>query len=90
MGLGYDIARSGNYELKIFEFLGPFTYEIVWHTESALTVVGKGSERYSDVHDTRYAAVLHLANILPKARSERLICSQAELVWECWPDRNNR
>ena len=90
MGLGYHIARCGNYELKILEFLGTFTYEIVWHTETALTVVGKGSEKYSDVDDARYAAVLQLANILPKAQSERLICSQAELVWERWPDRSYR
>ena len=66
MGFCYHIARSGNYELRVFEFLGAFTYEILWRTETLHTVVGKGSEKYTDIYDARYAAVLHLANILPK------------------------
>ena len=78
-------SRFGNYELRILEFLGEYRYELLWHTETALTVVGKGSEKYPDVYGARYSAVLHLANILPKPQSDRLIASQAELVWEPWP-----
>jgi len=85
MGLCYHAARSGNYELAVFEFLGTFTYEIHWRTETSHTIVGKGSEKYADIYDARYAAVLHLANILPRKQAERLICSQAELTWEVWP-----
>ena len=90
MSFGFQISRFGNYELRIFEFLGGYTYEVLWHTETAQTVVGKGSEKYSDVYDARYAAVLHLANILPKPQSERLITFQAELEWELWNPSERR
>jgi len=85
MVLDYQSARTGNYELLVCGFLGAYRYKVMWHSETAMTIVGAGSEKYSDVHDARYAAVLHLANILPKAQSDRLIASQGELVWERWP-----
>jgi len=85
MILDFQSARTGNYELLVCGFLGKYTYKVMWHTETAMTVVGAGSEEYTDVYDARYAAVLHLANILPKAQSERLIASQAELTWEPYP-----
>lgn len=84
MSFGYQISRFGSYELRIFEFLGRYTYELRWHPERAETILGKGSGKCRDVDDARYAAVLHLANLLPKSQSERLIASQRELPWEQW------
>ncbi len=84
MGFGFQTSQFGDYELRVWEFLGQYTYEVLWHTETAKTVVGRGSEKYTDVYDARYAAVLHLANVLPKHQSERLIASQAELEWKPW------
>jgi hypothetical protein len=81
----WQIARSGNYELHVSRFL-KWSYRIVWHTETAITTVGIGSEGYDDAYEARYAAVRHLANILPKAQSERLLASQGELIWKPWRD----
>ena len=85
MSFSIQSSRFGNYELRVLEFRGEYRYEIWWHTGKALTAVGKGSEKYSDVYEARYSAVLHLASVLPRPHSERLIASQAELAWEPWP-----
>ena len=50
--------------------------------------MGRGSETYDEVDKARKAAMLHLANILPKPESERLQANQADLLWE--PFRNPR
>jgi hypothetical protein len=34
----------------------------------------------------RNLAVLHLANLLSRPQSERLLATQSELVWELWFD----
>ena len=81
-----ETTRYGMYELQIFQFLGRFRYELWWSSETSRTLVGKGSEQYADFYDARYAAVLHLTTILPKAQADRLMCSQAELLWEAWPN----
>ena len=92
MGWSVQFARVGNYRLDVRQtavwrkeqerFAGGWSYELWWDTETATTCVGKGSDVYDDVYEARQAAVLHLANILPKAKSERLLAGQAELVWD--------
>jgi hypothetical protein len=77
-------ARWGYHELCVWKELGQWRYVIKWHTETAITKVGEGSERYEDVYEAREAALLHLANILPKPQSKRLLIEQANLAWEPW------
>jgi hypothetical protein len=81
MSWPYQSARHGNYELRVTHAYDGWKYTIDWSSETALTTVGVGSGRY-DVYEARAGAVRHLANILPKAQSERLLASQSELVRE--------
>ena len=89
MGWDYEKARFGNHELLVWKVLkfrqaAKWVYSVSWNTETANTTVGRGSEEYEDVHGAREAAVLHLANILPKPQAQRLLSEQSELVWEPW------
>jgi len=89
MGWDFQKARWGYYELlvrklRVHNVGEKWVYSLSWNTETAITTVGRGSEQYDDVYDAREAAVLHLANILPKPQSQRLLSEQAELVWEPW------
>ena len=94
MSWGSQYARSGNYRLNVWRALAwknhktqvVWRYELWWESEDGITTVGRGSETYEDAFDARGAAVLHLANILPKVQSERLLTSQSELVWAPYPD----
>ena len=81
MSWTFQFARFGNYRLEVNGFLG-WKYEVWWHSDTARTCVGKGSEEYDDVYSAREAAVRHLANILSKPQREKLLMGQAELVWE--------
>lgn len=91
-------TRSGNYRLNVWKVLAwkihkahvVWQYELWWESQNGITSVGRGSETYDDALDARQAAVLHLANILPKAQSERLLTSQSELVWEPYRDPHQR
>jgi hypothetical protein len=75
-------AKWGYYELRVSGLAVHWKYEIWWSTETAITNVGRGSAVYEDVYNARHAAILHLANILPKPESKRLLVEQANLVWE--------
>lgn len=75
-------AKWGYYELDVTGLATHWKYEIWWSTETARTNVGRGSDVYEDVYAARHAAILHLANILPKPESKRLLVEQANLVWE--------
>jgi hypothetical protein len=86
----YQFARTGNYRLNVWRSVGGWLYDLWWDTKTARTTVGKGSETYDDVDEAREAAVLHLANMLPKPQSERLLATQSELVWEPWFDPRRR
>ena len=81
-----QFARTGNHRLNVWKKQDGWTYNIWWDTKTALTTVGSGSETYDDVNEARAAAVLHLANILPKAQSARLLASQGDLIWEPFTD----
>ena len=84
MSWSHQKARWGYHELGVWKELGHWRYVIKWHTDTAITTVGEGSERYGDVYEAREAALLHLANILPKPQSKRLLIEQANLAWEPW------
>ena len=94
MGWAIQFARVGNYRLNVRRTAvwmseqkrarGGWSYELWRETETAITCVGRGSDVYDNVYGARQAAVLHLANILPKPQSERLLAGQAELVWETY------
>jgi hypothetical protein len=87
----FQRARWGYYELVVSGLASPWKYELWWSTETARTNVGKGSDTYEDLYDARQAAILHLANILPKPESKRLLADQANLVWEpLFEPRSNR
>ena len=86
MSWGSQFTRVGNYRLNVWKILGRWSYDLWWETETALTTVGKGSEKYDNAIDARQAAVLHLSNILPKAQAKRLLSEQAELAWEPYSD----
>lgn len=85
----FQSARVGNYRLQVWRTVGGWTYRVFWQSETAMTIVGSGSEAYHTVLEAREAAVLHLANILPKPQSQRLLATQGELPWEPDFDRRN-
>ena len=80
----YQKTRWGYHELLICKEHDGWVYAVQWHNERAITTVGKGSEKYTEPHDARHAAVLHLAHILPKPQAKRLLSEQSDLVWEPW------
>jgi hypothetical protein len=90
MSWDYQFARTGNYRLNVRRSAGGWSYDLEWETKTARTTVGKGSETYDNVDEAREAAVLHLANMLPKPQSERLLATQSELGWEPWLDPRKR
>ncbi len=83
-------ARWGYHQLLVWREDERWVYALQWHTETAITTVGRGSEKYAELHDARQAAVLHLANILPKPQSKRLLSEQSDLLWEPWFEPPNR
>ncbi len=90
MTWNYQKTRWGYYELLVWKDRGKWVYTVSWKTETAITSVGRGSQKYEDVYEAREAALLHLANILPKPQSKRLLAQQSELVWEPWFDPAKR
>jgi hypothetical protein len=79
-------ARWGYYDLLVWKERGLWRYSLRWHKDAEITTVGKGSDKYEDVHGAREAATLHLASMLRKTQSNRLLAEQANLVWEPWFD----
>jgi hypothetical protein len=77
-------ASWGYHELLVWKQGEDWIYVVNWHTETAITTVGRGSEKYVELHDARNAAVRHLATILPKPQSRRLLSEQSDLLWEPW------
>jgi hypothetical protein len=90
MAWNYQKARWGYHELLVWKQHEKWVYVINWHTDTAITTVGRGSQQYSELHEVREAAVLHLANILPQAQSNRLMLEQSELEWEPWSELRQR
>jgi hypothetical protein len=96
MSWDFQQARWGYYALLVRKELvwkertlrQKWVYSISWHTDTAITTVGRGSEKYEDAHQAREAAVMHLANILPKPQAQRLLSEQSELSWQPWPARD--
>ncbi len=87
MSWNWQLARFGNYEMQVHEFLGKWKYLVLWRGEAgASTATGKGTQKYDNCHEAREAAVRHLATLLPKAQSKRLLSSQSELDWQPWND----
>ena len=84
MTWNHQRARWGYHDLLVWKENEDWIYAVNWHTETAITTVGKGSEKYADLYDARDAAVSHLATILPKPQSRRLLSEQSELRWEPW------
>ena len=80
----YQKTRWGYHELLIWKEHNGWVYAIQWHTKTAITTLGRGSEKYTQLQDARQGAVLHLANILPKPQATRLLAAQGDLVWEPW------
>ena len=63
---------------------------VIWHSETAITTVGKGSQAYRESDDARHAAILHLESILPRPQAKRLLSNQSDLVWEPWFEPRKR
>jgi hypothetical protein len=84
MTWNYQKTRWGYYELLVWKKRDLWRYSVSWHTDTAITKVGEGSARYEDVVAAREAAILHLASILSKPQSNRLLAEQANLVWQPW------
>lgn len=84
MTWNYQKARWGYHELLVWKEHEGWVYSVQWHTETAITTVGRGSEKYAEFHNARDAAVLHLANILANPQSKRLLSEQSDLTWEPW------
>ena len=86
MTWNYQRARWGYHELLVWKERDLWRYTLSWHTDTAMTTVGEGSDRYEDADGAREGAILHLANILPKSQSQRLLADQLNLLWEPWFD----
>jgi hypothetical protein len=84
MAWNHQRARWAYYDLLVWKERELWRYSLKWHTDTAMTTVGVGSARYEDVFRAREAAILHLASILPKPQSKRLLADQADLAWEPW------
>jgi hypothetical protein len=78
-------ARWGNQELLVWKEEHRWIYAVNWHSDTAITTVGKGSAQYVNPHEARHAAVLHLASILSKPQAKRL-SEQGDLSWVPWFD----
>ena len=84
MTWNHQRARWAYYDLLVWKERELWRYTLNWHTDTAITTVGVGSARYEDVYEARDAAIRHLASILAKPQSNRLLADQANLVWEPW------
>lgn len=86
MSWNYQRASWGYHDLHVWKQHGKWSYALVWRNEAAITIVGRGSEKYADVYGAREAAILHLASILPKPQSGKLLAEQTYLAWVPVPD----
>lgn len=74
MTWNYQKARWGNHELLVWKEGQRWIYTVNWHSDTAVTTVGRGSANYTELPDARQAAVLHLSTLLKKAKiTEALI-----------------
>ena len=86
----FQKTRWGYHELRVWRQHDGWVYAVIWHSETAITTVGKGSQAYRESDDARHAAILHLESILPRPQAKRLLSNQSDLVWEPWFEPRKR